>query len=105
MSWIHCNRSEQEIEFPLAVILDEHSGMRIQFVQTKNANSFAFFQGPLAPKIHSVVVWAQAQIECRSNGEAIACPAATLDGYAAQTAAAIGRATLLVEEQQNWGSQ
>jgi len=75
------------------------------FQQTKNANSFAFFLGPLAPKIHSVVVWAQAQIECRSNGEAIACPAATLDGYAAQTAAAIGRATLLVEEQQNWGSQ
>ena len=75
------------------------------FQQTKNANSFAFFLGPLAPKIHSVVVWAQAQIECRSNGEAIACPAATLDGYAAQTAAAIGKATLLVEEQQNWGSQ
>ena len=33
-------------------------------------------------------------------------PLGTLDGYTdAQTMAAIGKATLVIEEQQNWGSQ
>jgi hypothetical protein len=75
------------------------------FQRTKNANAFAFFLGPLEPKLHSVVVKAQALIECRSNGVPIACPKAILDGYNAKTAAAIGKASLLLEEQNNWGSQ
>jgi len=63
--------------------------------------------GPLPPTIHTVEVKAQALIECRgSGGEVIACPTGTLAGYTnASTQAAIGKATLLVEEQQNWGKQ
>jgi hypothetical protein len=76
------------------------------FQRTKGAQAFTFFAGPLNPVIHSVVVKAQGLIECRSNGAVIACPAGTLDGYTdAQTMAAIGKATLVVEEQQNWGRQ
>ncbi len=77
------------------------------FQATKNANSFVFFQGPLNPIIHSVKVKAQGFVECRDgSGTVIACPTGTLAGYSnAQTQAAIGKATLLVEEQQNWGSK
>ena len=36
----------------------------------------------------------------------IACSSSTLDGYAsASTQAGIGKATLMIEEQQNWGKQ
>lgn len=49
---------------------------------------------------------AQALIECRSNGVVSACPASTLDGYTdASTQAAIGKATIMIEEQQNWGER
>jgi hypothetical protein len=76
------------------------------FQRTKSAQAFTFFSGPLTPIIHSVKVKAQGLIECRSNATVISCPAGTLDGYTdAQTMAAIGKATLIVEEQQNWGSQ
>jgi hypothetical protein len=52
------------------------------------------------------VVKAQTLIECRKNGQPVQCPLGTLDGYAdAQTMAVIGKASLLIEEQQNWGSQ
>jgi hypothetical protein len=55
---------------------------------------------------NNVVVKAQALIECRSNGTVSDCPAGTLDGYTdASTQAAIGKATLIVEEHQNWGKQ
>lgn len=73
------------------------------FQNTKNANAFTFFAGPLGATIHKVEVKAQGFIECRANGAPIACPASTLDGYSASTQVAIGKATLLVEEQQNWG--
>jgi hypothetical protein len=74
------------------------------FQRTKSAQAFTFFAGPLSPIIHSVKVKAQGLIECRANATVIPCPAGTLDGYAdAQTMAAIGKATLIVEEQQNWG--
>ena len=76
------------------------------FQRTKSAQAFTFFAGPLGPIIHSVVVKAQGLIECRSNAAVIPCPAGILDGYTdAQTMAAIGKATLVVEEQQNWGQQ
>jgi hypothetical protein len=76
------------------------------FQATKSANAFTFFLGPLSPTIHKVEVKAQAIIECRSNGAVVACPSNTLDGYAnASTQAAIGKATLMIEEQQNWGKQ
>jgi hypothetical protein len=76
------------------------------FQRTKGAQAFTFFSGPLTPIIHSVKVKAQGLIECRANATVIPCPAGTLDGYTdAQTMAAIGKATLIVEEQQNWGRQ
>ena len=76
------------------------------FQRTKGAQAFTFFAGPLNPVIHHVAAKAQGLIECRANATVIPCPAGTLDGYAdAQTMAAIGKATLVVEEQQNWGQQ
>jgi len=72
------------------------------FQRTKNANAFTFFAGPLSPTIYSVVVKAQALIECRTNAAVAACPAGILDGYVdASTQAAIGKATLIIEEHQN----
>jgi len=73
------------------------------FQATKSANSFTFFLGPLGAQIHSLKVKAQAQVECRQNGVVIPCPTGTLDAYAASTQAALGKITLLIEEQQNWG--
>jgi hypothetical protein len=76
------------------------------FQRTKGAQAFTFFAGPLPAIIHRVAVKAQGLIECRSNASVIPCPAGTLDGYTdAQTMAAIGKASLIVEEQQNWGQQ
>jgi hypothetical protein len=77
------------------------------FQQTKSAHSFVFFLGPLPPTAHRIEVKAQGMIECRNNaGDTIACPSGTLAGYQnANTQVGIGKATLLVEEQQNWNSQ
>jgi hypothetical protein len=77
------------------------------FQLTKSANSFTFFIGPLPATIHSVVVKAQALIECHDSvGTPIACPTGILAGYTnASTQAGLGKASLLIEEQQNWGSQ
>jgi hypothetical protein len=76
------------------------------FQATKSANSFTFFGGPLGATTHSVAVYARGAIRCTNNsGATITCPTGTLAGYQnASTMAAIGKATLLVEEQQNWGS-
>jgi hypothetical protein len=72
------------------------------FQRTKGAQAFTFFKGPLSPIIHHVTAKVQGLIECRSNAAVIPCPAGTLDGYTdAQTMAAIGKATLVIEEQQN----
>lgn len=75
------------------------------FQKTKNAQAFTFFLGPLDAKLHDVKVKAQGFIECRQNGVGVVCPANTLDGYAAQTKAVIGKATLLLEEHNNWGAK
>ncbi|MGH9658617.1 MAG: hypothetical protein ACRD96_08735 [Bryobacteraceae bacterium] len=77
------------------------------FQQTKSANSFTFFLGPLSPTTHKVVVKAQGVIECRdSAGTVIGCPTGILAGYQnASTQVGIGKATLMIEEQQNWGAQ
>jgi hypothetical protein len=74
---------------------------------TKSANSFTFFIGPLSPIIHSVVVKVEGLIECHdSTGTAITCPSGTLAGYTnASTLAGIGKATLMIEEEQNWGAK
>jgi len=75
------------------------------FQATKNANSFNFYLGPLGTSVHSVVVKAQGFIECSKDGSNVPCPSNVLTSFAnAQTAAAIGKRTLLLEEQQNWAS-
>ncbi len=76
------------------------------FQATKNANSFTFFLGPLGTSTHSARVVAQGFIECHDGtGTVITCPNGTLAGYEnASTMAAIGKATLLLEEQQLWGT-
>jgi hypothetical protein len=52
-----------------------------------------------------VVVKAQGFIECSKDGSNLPCPSNVLTSFAnAQTAAAIGKRTLLLEEQQNWAS-
>lgn len=69
-------------------------------------HAFTFFLGPLSATVQRVEVNAQALIECRSNGVVSACPASTLDGYTdASNQAAIGKATIMIEEQQNWGER
>jgi hypothetical protein len=75
------------------------------FQATKNANSFNFYLGPLGTSIHNVVAKAQGFIECSKDGANVPCPATILNSFAnAHTAAAIGKRTVIVEEQQNWGS-
>lgn len=73
------------------------------FQRTKSAHAFTFFLGPLDASLHDVKVKAQGFIECRANGVPVACSKNTLDGYAAQTKAVIGKATLLLDEHNNWG--
>src|SRR5262245_5177605 len=93
-------------EFPTETCVVTGNILLELFQRTKGAQAFTFFAGPLTPILHHVVAKAQGLIECRSNATVIPCPAGTLDGYTdAQTMAAIGKATLIVEEQQNWGSQ
>lgn len=93
-------------EFPTETCVVTGNILLELFQRTKSAQAFTFFKGPLNPIIHSVVVKARGLIECRANGAVIPCPSGTLDGYTdAQTMAAIGKATLIVEEQQNWGRQ
>ena len=77
------------------------------FQKTKSAQAFTFYLGPLTPTVHKVVVKAQTLIECRnSDGQAIECPTGTLAGYTnASTQAAIGKASLIIEEQQNWAEE
>jgi hypothetical protein len=45
-------------------------------------------------------------IECRTNGQVTPCTSSALDTYInASTQAAIGNASLIVEEQQNWAEE
>jgi len=78
------------------------------FQATKNANSFTFFLGPLSPTTHSVKAYATAEIQCWSSttGTFITCPTGSVANYTnAQTQALIGKRSLLIEEQQNFGTQ
>lgn len=75
------------------------------FQQTKEAASFSFYLGPLGTGLKDVKVMAAGEIDCRDDeGTPITCPSGILAGYNAKTMAAIGKATVIVEEQQNWGS-
>jgi hypothetical protein len=99
------NLACQTSEFPAETCIVTGNVLLELFQRTKGAQAFTFFEGPLNPVIHHIAVKAQGLIECRANATVIPCPKGTLDGYTdAQTMAAIGKATLVIEEQQNWGS-
>ena len=89
----------QRLEDPLPIQREDRTIALEQFVGER------VIFGPLDPIVHSVVVKAGATVECRANGTVIDCPSAALDPYInASTQAGIGKATLLIEEQQNWGA-
>lgn len=75
------------------------------FQRTKNAHSFHFFEGPLGATLHDVHVRARGIVACTRDGAVVECSKGTLDAFTdAQTTAAIGKATLVLDEHNNWGS-
>jgi hypothetical protein len=72
------------------------------FQSTKNANHFNFYAGPLGATLHTVDVWAEGSVDCRDNsGAVIACPSSTLANYQALTKVSIGKASLILQEENN----
>jgi hypothetical protein len=72
------------------------------FQATKNANHFNFYAGPLSAILHTVDVWAEGSVDCRDNsGNVIACPSGTLAGFSTGTKVGIGKASLVLQEENN----
>ena len=72
------------------------------FQATKNANHFNFYAGPLSATLHTVDVWAEGSVDCRDNsGNVIACPSGTLAGFSTGTKVGIGKASLVLQEENN----
>jgi hypothetical protein len=72
------------------------------FQATKNANHFNFFAEPLSATHHNVQVWAEGSVDCGdNNGAVIACSSGTLAGYATSTKVGIGKASLVLQEENN----
>ena len=72
------------------------------FQSTKNANHFNFYAGPLNATLHTVEVWAEGSVDCRDNsGNVIACPSSTLANYQTGTKVGIGKASLVLQEENN----
>jgi hypothetical protein len=72
------------------------------FQATKNANHFNFYAGPLGATLHTVDVWAEGSVDCRdSSGAVITCPSGTLAGFTANTLVGIGKASLVLQEENN----
>jgi len=72
------------------------------FQATKNANHFNFYAGPLSATLHTVEVWAEGAVDCRDNsGATIACPSGTLAGFQTGTKVGIGKASLVLQEENN----
>ena len=72
------------------------------FQSTKNANHFNFYAGPLSAVLHTVEVWAEGSVDCRDNtGAVIACSSSTLAGYQTGTKVGIGKASLILQEENN----
>ena len=72
------------------------------FEATKNANHFNFYAGPLGATLHTVEVWAEGAVDCRDNtGTVITCPTGTLSGFQTGTKVGIGKASLVLQEQNN----
>ena len=72
------------------------------FQATKNANHFNLYAGPLTATLHTVEVWAEGAVDCRDNsGAIIACPSGTLAGFQTGTKVGIGKASLVLQEENN----
>jgi len=72
------------------------------FQATKNANHFNFYAGPLNATLHTVEVWAEGSVDCRdNNGNVIPCPSGTLAGFSTSTKVGIGKASLVIQEENN----
>jgi hypothetical protein len=72
------------------------------FQATKNANHFNFYAGPLNATLHTVEVWAEGSVDCRDNGgNVISCPSGTLAGFSTSTKVGIGKASLVLQEENN----
>jgi hypothetical protein len=72
------------------------------FQSTKNANHFNFYAGPLNATLHTVEVWAEGAVDCRDNsGAVITCPSGTLANYQTGTKVGIGKASLVLQEENN----
>lgn len=72
------------------------------FEATKNANHFNFYAGPLGATLHTVEVWAEGSVDCRDNtGAVITCPSGTLAGFQTGTKVGIGKASLVLQEENN----
>jgi hypothetical protein len=72
------------------------------FQSTKNANHFNFYAGPLNATLHTVEVWAEGAVDCRDNtGATITCPANTLANYQTGTKVGIGKASMILQEENN----
>lgn len=72
------------------------------FQATKNANHFNFYAGPLNATLHTVEVWAEGAVDCRDNtGATITCPTNTLANYQTGTKVGIGKASMILQEENN----
>jgi hypothetical protein len=72
------------------------------FQATKNANHFNFYAGPLGATLHTVDVWAEGSVDCRdSSGTVITCPSNVLAGYQTGSKVGIGKASLILQEENN----
>ena len=72
------------------------------FEATKNANHFNFYAGPLSATLHTVEVWAQGSVDCRDNtGAVITCPSGTLANFQTGTKVGIGKASMVLQEENN----
>jgi len=72
------------------------------FQSTKNANPFNFYAGPLNATLTTVEVFAEGTVDCRDNsGAVIACPSSTLANYQTGTKVGIGKASLVLQEENN----
>ena len=84
------------------------------FQRTKNAHSYHYYMGTPATDLHHVQVYVRGIIQCFKDGLNAECQDAGIDipklvdgdgaanPIAGGTMAAVGKATLVVQEQQNW---
>jgi hypothetical protein len=72
------------------------------FQATKDANHYNFYQGNIPSAVHTVVVKAIGTVVCTNGTTSITCPTSVLgNGTTEGTQAAIGKATLVLEDFNN----